>query len=197
MSESARRREFESLYAENYHRLLGYALRRTTTADDADDVVAGTFLAAWRRFDELPPGEEARLWLYGAARKVLANHQRGERRRTRLTDRLRTDVSQSVTLPGGSGDGVESEVVRAALSGLRPEEREILTLVAWEGLDRGELAAVLGCTRNAVRIRLHRARKRFASALERPQADQQPQGVVGHLKVQARHVPASAGEELR
>jgi hypothetical protein len=49
--------------------ILGYALRRTTSPDDAADILAETFLTAWRRLDELPSGEEAGLWLYGVARR--------------------------------------------------------------------------------------------------------------------------------
>ena len=61
--------------------MLGYALRRTDNTDDAADVLAETFLVAWRRPDEIPPGPQARLWLYGTARRVLANQRRAERRR--------------------------------------------------------------------------------------------------------------------
>jgi len=64
------------MYAAHRVPLLGYALRRTDNTDDAADVLAETFLAAWRRLDEVPRGDEARLWLYGTARRVLANHRR-------------------------------------------------------------------------------------------------------------------------
>src|SRR5580704_6064903 len=77
-----RRRRFETIYAANCGPILGYVLRRTRNGDDAADVVAETFLTAWRRLDDVPPGDQARLWLYGVARRVLANHQRGERRKS-------------------------------------------------------------------------------------------------------------------
>jgi DNA-directed RNA polymerase specialized sigma24 family protein len=78
-----RRHRFEELYAAHHASLLGYALRRTANTDDAADVLAETFLAAWRRLDDVPPGPQARLWLYGTARRVLANQRRGELRGSR------------------------------------------------------------------------------------------------------------------
>ena len=80
---------FSDMYERNARDLLGYALRRSPDAEDAADVVAETFLIAWRRLGEVPAGDETRLWLYGTARHVLANRDRGERRRDRLTERLR------------------------------------------------------------------------------------------------------------
>jgi RNA polymerase sigma factor (sigma-70 family) len=160
---------FRSLYEANYHLILGYALRRADAADAAD-VVAETFTTAWRRLRDVPEGEEARLWLYGVARRVLANQRRSERRRLRLVSRLR---AESRTTPRSAAEPAEPDVergVRTAFSRLRPEDRELLSLTAWEGLDPGELARVLGCSRNAARIRLHRARRRFALELERPDA---------------------------
>ncbi|MEV5575600.1 sigma-70 family RNA polymerase sigma factor [Spirillospora sp. NPDC052269] len=159
---------FEELYAANRARVLGYALRRTEDPQDAADVVAETFLVAWRRMDDVPPGDEARLWLYGVARRVLADQRRGERRRTALGTRLRSELA-AAALPSPSEDD-ESGLVAAALRSLPEPDRELLTLVGWEGLDHAQLATVLGCSRNAVRVRLHRARRRFARALRRHDA---------------------------
>ena len=77
-----RRSRFEAVYEAYHGPILGYVLRRTATPDDAADIIAETFLTAWRRLEEMPPGPEARLWLYGVARRVLANHHRGERKRS-------------------------------------------------------------------------------------------------------------------
>jgi RNA polymerase sigma-70 factor, ECF subfamily len=63
--------------------------------------MAETFLTSWRRLEEVPPGPEARLWLYGVARRVLANHHRGQRRRSALADRLRGELAVGYsTMPG-------------------------------------------------------------------------------------------------
>ncbi len=79
---------YRALYEENFRLVLGYALRRTASADDAADVAAECMLIAWRRLSDVPAGAEARLWLYGVARRVLANHHRGAERRDRLGSRL-------------------------------------------------------------------------------------------------------------
>lgn len=155
---------FVTVYAENHGPILGYVLRRTQSPDDAADVIAETFLTAWRRLDELPKDPEARLWLYGVARRVLANHYRGERRRSALADRLRAELAVSWQPPEYTG---ESTRIAAAFRRLPEPQRELLALSAWEGLDHGQIAVVLDCSRNAVRIRLHRARKQFAQELAR------------------------------
>src|SRR5919108_1964679 len=131
----SRRDRFQTLYEENYERLLGYALRRAGR-EDAADVVAETLLVAWRRLDEVPTGEEARLWLYGTARRVLANQQRGNRRRERLSERIRAKHPQEVA---SAPPAPELNRAAAAFSRLRPEDREILALVAWEELHPGEV----------------------------------------------------------
>ncbi len=169
-SSADRRQRFECLYTANCGPLLGYALRRTASSDDAADIVAETFLTAWRRLDDVPPGDQARLWLYGVARLVLANHRRGERRRCELNGRLRHELAAGYRPPAHSTDLAG---LRAAFASLTPADQELLSLVAWEGLDHGELAAVLNCTRNAVRIRLHRARARLGAALAGQDQDAQ------------------------
>lgn len=84
-----RRERFERIYEVGYEPILAFALRRTATPEDAADVVAETFLTAWRRLAEVPDPPEARLWLYATARRVLANQRRGQRRYQRLAARLR------------------------------------------------------------------------------------------------------------
>src|ERR1700742_4925070 len=81
------------LYAEHGRDVLAYALRRAPTAEDAADAVAETFLVAWRAAADVPAGPEARLWLYGVARRALANQRRGEHRRARLAERLRGELA--------------------------------------------------------------------------------------------------------
>ena len=157
-----RQARFEAIYAAYHGPVLGYALRRTGSPDDAADVIAETFLTAWRRLDEMPSGTQARLWLYGVARRVLANHHRGERRRSALADRLRGELAAACLPPDYSG---ELARIAAAFGRLPERQRELLALNAWEGLDYGQIAVVLGCSRNAVRVRLHRARSRFATEL--------------------------------
>lgn len=153
---------FESLYRACYEDLLRYALRRTGRPETAADVVADTFLVAWRRFGDIPAGN-ARPWLFGVARNVLANQHRAERRTTDLAARLRHELSGAiVTAPEAPAE------ISAAFATLNATDQEVLRLVGWEGLSTEELAVALGCSANAARIRLHRARTRFADALRSP-----------------------------
>ncbi|WP_203990596.1 RNA polymerase sigma factor [Sphaerisporangium rufum] len=154
---------FEAVYRETYGLITAYAARRCDSPQDAADVVAETFTIAWRRLDDLPPGPEALLWLYGVARNVLANHRRGEaRRRARDTE---LDAEMADLYAARPDGGVELGAIAEAFRALPGDDRELLALVAWEGLDRAEVARVLGVSRNAVRVRLHRARRRLARAL--------------------------------
>lgn len=173
-AQDERQRRFEAAYAAHHTPILGYVLRRTSNADDAADVIAETFLTAWRRLEDMPPEPQSRLWLYGVARRVLANHYRGERRRSALAGRLRADLAV-YRPPEYTG---ELALIAQAFRRLPAADRELLALTAWEGLDHGQIAVVLGCSRNAVRIRLHRARKRFEAELARTQAQSaRPAGV--------------------
>jgi RNA polymerase sigma-70 factor (ECF subfamily) len=174
---SAREQRFETLYAKHHPHVFGYVMRRCDGADDAADAIAETFLVAWRRIDDAPHGEELRLWLYGVARRVLANQRRGERRRLALADRLRADLAthglpfMAPETPGTDG------ALRAAFASLSPDDRELLTLEAWEELSSQQIASVLGCSSAAARTRLHRARRRLKTALAQQErsADELPQ----------------------
>jgi RNA polymerase sigma factor (sigma-70 family) len=160
-----RRARFRAVYDDNYHRVLGYLLRRTASREDAEDLLAETFLTAWRRLEKVPA--DARPWLYGVARNALANHRRGERRRGRLAGRLVATASS----PHQSHSDCDVGSVAAAFARLREDDRELLALAAWEGLDPGEIATVLGCSRNAARIRLHRARRRLTREAQGTEVD--------------------------
>lgn len=159
-----RRAWFERAYAANYELVVAYAMRRTESRDDALDVVAETFLNAWRRFEQAPDGPELRLWLYGIARRVLANHVRGRRRQERLSARLRTVAEPARTTRTEAADALLGAVSRA-FGRLKDADREVLTLVGAEGLAPGEIARVLGCSTVSARVRLHRARTRFTHEL--------------------------------
>ena len=159
------RRRFEDVYAANHALVLGYVLRRTGNGDDAADVIAETFLTAWRRLDDIPAGDEARLWLYGVARRVLANHRRGERRRSALAGRLRAELAAAPCYADPPPAAGELADIRGAFGRLTEADQELLALAGWEGLDAGQIAVTLGCSRNAARIRLHRARRRLDAEL--------------------------------
>jgi RNA polymerase sigma-70 factor, ECF subfamily len=122
---AGRRARFERIYAAGYEPVMAFALRRTATPEDAADVVAETFLTAWRRLDRLPDPPESRLWLYATARRVLANQRRGQRRSLRLVAKLRGAVPDP---PGGASGDRDTSLIAAAFGRLRPADREVLTL---------------------------------------------------------------------
>lgn len=156
--------QFSRLYREQGRTVLAYALRRVKDREDAADVVAETFLIAWRRLGEVPAGADARLWLYAVARRVIANLHRTERRRSRLGRRLAESLrTELATRP--AQDGEAAEALRA-MAGLGEEDRELLLLVSWEGLSPSEAAKVLEVSSLAARSRLHRARRRLRTLME-------------------------------
>ncbi|HEV7398693.1 MAG TPA: sigma-70 family RNA polymerase sigma factor [Solirubrobacterales bacterium] len=164
---------FGRLYRDQGRAILAYALRRVEDPESAADVVAETFLVAWRRLDEVPTDARARLWLFGVARRVIANLHRAERRRTRLGERLAESLrTELATQPALAGEAAE---VLRAMGGLGDDDRELLLLVSWEELSPGEAAEVLGISSLAARSRLHRARRRLRAALEQ----QEPAGSPG------------------
>lgn len=167
---------FRRLYAANFDPLLGYALRRVAAAEDAADVVAETFLVAWRRCDEVPPGDEARLWLYGVARRVLSNHHRGEGRRDRLGDRLRDQLAQQITVRDPADEVTSTRAVRVAMERLSGLDREVLRLTVWEQLEPRDIAVALGLSSQVVRTRLSRARARLRHELG------DDSGAAGHVR---------------
>ncbi|HEX3975088.1 MAG TPA: RNA polymerase sigma factor [Solirubrobacteraceae bacterium] len=151
--------QFEQLYRAHADRVHAYALRRTTPSA-ADDVVAEVFLVVWRRLHRVP--EEPLPWLFGVARRVLANRRRTESRAAALHERLADPGYRAEPSP------VSAEVddrVQRALAGLGERDRELLLLVAWEGLRVNEAAEALGVRSGTLAVRLHRARQRLARAL--------------------------------
>jgi RNA polymerase sigma-70 factor (ECF subfamily) len=153
---------FGELYAANMRAVLGYVLRRCADPDEAADVAAETFLIAWRRLGDVPLGAEGRLWLFGAARRVIANHDRSARRRDRLTGRLRDELRRQLPNHGTAEVGPALE----ALADLPEADRELLMLIGWEELTPGEAARALGISSAAARVRLHRARRRLRARLD-------------------------------
>jgi RNA polymerase sigma factor (sigma-70 family) len=160
-AEGSPERRFTEVMSRHGQAVLGYLARRTQPQHEAADLMAEVFTVAWRRLDQVPePDEQARAWLIGVARGVLANHQRTAIRRTRLSDRIRAHLH---TRPQAFIDTVGEQVehVRRALGQLSADDREVLTLVAWEEFSSEQAATVLGISPAAARKRLERARTRL------------------------------------
>ena len=160
-------RQYRWLFDRYSREVYAYCRRRTDEATAAD-AAAETFTVAWRRRDDIPEGEAALGWLYGVARRVLANEFRRTRRSRRLLTRLRSGDPPPNPTP-------EMIVVRrerdrtllTAVGRLRPDDQEVLRLAWWEELPHGEIAALVGCSPEAVSQRIHRAARRVAREFER------------------------------
>jgi RNA polymerase sigma-70 factor, ECF subfamily len=149
--------DFEELFRSNYEAVLRYVTRRVAP-DDVQDVVSETFIVAWRRRDELRG--DPLPWLLGVARRVGANHLRGQARRGALGERLNAQPRETTEA------GVDhSSAVALALAALPARDREALTLIAWDGLEHRVAASVMGCSTTAFTVRVHRARRRLERAL--------------------------------
>jgi RNA polymerase sigma factor (sigma-70 family) len=161
--EGPRKQRFDELFAAYRKDIVAYCGWRAASASDAQDAVADVFLTAWRRLEELPDGDAARVWLYATARRVLANQRRSHRRRAALQERL---THEAAAAPPGAYSDPEHALVHDALAQLELRDREVLLLAEWEGLSPAQIATVVGCLSVTARGRLHRARRRFRAAYE-------------------------------
>lgn len=159
MSEEER---FELLYAEHRTDLERFVQRRVPTPQ-VEDVVAETFLVAWRRIADLP--DEVRPWLFGVARHIALRSSRSLGRWNALHVRLATEPP---TPDNDLAHGVATRTDLArAWAKLSPGEQEVLALIAWDGLSPDEAATVLGCRTGTFRMRLMRARRHLLAILDR------------------------------
>ena len=149
---------FTEIFRSFYAKVTAFAWRRIDR-ETAKDVVADTFLAAWRHLDRLP--DDPLPWLYRAASfEIAQRHRQIDRDAERSR---RAGLEADLTEPDVAQDVVRRKHWRSAFSHLDETDREILRLVAWEGLGPAAAAAVLGCSTVAFKVRLHRARRRLTS----------------------------------
>ena len=160
---------FAELYR-RYYRPVRHFCRRRLADDLVDDAVAETFLTAWRRLDEVPTGDHALVWLYGVAYRVVGHQWRSALRRRRLEVRLLSIGRRAAVAADESVlDEEESRLVLAAAARLGDTDAEVLRLSAWEQLGIADIAAVLNIDPNAVKQRLHRARRNLGREYRRLQ----------------------------
>ncbi|MEU1840372.1 RNA polymerase sigma factor [Micromonospora chersina] len=151
---------FTAIYHAHHPQVYAYAVSRAGRTL-ADDVVGDTFLVAWRRLDDLPAAPLP--WLLGVARNVIRERYRDDIRQASLATELRAWVAEA---DADIADGVaERAAMLAALAGLGEDDREALTLTAWQGLSAKAAARVVGCSTATFFVRLHRARRRLEHAM--------------------------------
>jgi RNA polymerase sigma-70 factor (ECF subfamily) len=162
---------FEALYRQHFPAVLRYTLARVEP-ETAKDAAAETFLIAWRRLADVP--DDPAAWLFAVARKVIAGQLRSRSRREALRARLEVTGAEQAGAGEVADNVAERAVVLMAFARLRENDREVLRLIAWDGLTSKAAAEVLGVTRFAFGVRLQRARRRLSAALEAADRAGQP-----------------------
>jgi RNA polymerase sigma factor (sigma-70 family) len=164
---------FTVLFRRHASYIERYVVRRIGQ-DAADDIVAETFLLAFRQRDSYDQTRaDARPWLYGIATNLIGRHRRAEIRLYRALARTGADpVMESFTdrIDDQVSASTASRRLAAALARLSKELRDTLLLVAWGGLSYDETATALGVPIGTVRSRMSRAR----STLRRSLGDTNP-----------------------
>lgn len=155
--EAARSDRFVGIYERLHGRVWAYAARRVGR-EFADDVAAETFLIAWRKFDQLPVDPTA--WLFGVAHNVVLRRFAADAREACVQASLAFEWSHE------SCDGHDDVDIWRAWASLTERDREVLALIAWDGLKVREAARVVGLKPAVFSVRLHRARKRFERLLD-------------------------------
>lgn len=158
------RERFERCFDAHYARIFAFVLRRVPGHDSAEDIVAETFAIVWRRRDRIP--DPALPWLYGIAANVIANQRRASARRENLDRRLAREAGTVAPRTDPADLFGDRDELASAFAGLDEAEREVLRLVAWEGLSTRDGAQVIGCSPGAFRVRLYRARRKLAKELK-------------------------------
>ncbi len=154
-----------ALFAAHFEAVRAYCLRRLPVGD-ANDAVAEVFTTVWRKIDNVPPEPATRPWLYGIARNKVAHSRRGFSRRVRLGQRVGALAPAVVDGPETLVvSRAENDSMLEALDGLRPADREVLMLRAWEEMTAPEIARTLDISVAAAEKRITRATKRLAAAM--------------------------------
>lgn len=141
--------------------LLRFLARRTSSSDDAADLLGHIALTAWRRRRSAPSNDaEIRLWLFGIARHSLSNHWRASKRALALTRHLKEGMNNDTIAADITEQIAERDRINQALGTLSPEAAELMRLVHWDDLTLQQAATLL-------RIPPSTARSRYAAAKAR------------------------------
>ena len=151
---------FTRTYTTHYPDIVRYGHRRLADLDGAAELAQEVFVIAWRRRDQVPP--HCLPWLYGVARRLLANRWRADRARPRPLPLTDPELLASTTQPADQDGAATLADIRTALATLSDPHQEILRLVGWEELTVGEAAAGVG---------LHERHRRRPPAPRPPPAD--------------------------
>jgi RNA polymerase sigma factor (sigma-70 family) len=152
---------FAAVFDRHQHRVFRHSIALVPTLDDAKDVVAVTFLEAWRKRASVRFVDDSLLpWLLVTATHAAQNISRSARRYRDLLDR----VPPSADVPDPA-EGLDDGPAVAALGSLSEGHQKVVTLCIIEGLTTAEAASVLRVPPGTVKSRLHLAKKALAAAL--------------------------------
>jgi RNA polymerase sigma-70 factor (ECF subfamily) len=168
---ATRDERFERIYEDHFQRVAAYLLARSDR-EVAQDALARTVEIAWRRIDDIP--DDSLPWLFGVARKVLADLRRSQGRADALFERMVSTLERHHETPDHADAATDRLIALDAFRSLPSSDREALLLIAWDGLTEKQAARSLGCSRGALAIRLHRARGRLKNLTRTPLADEGP-----------------------
>ncbi|MGW2964643.1 RNA polymerase sigma factor [Streptomyces sp. NPDC001220] len=190
---------FAELFDTYARAVYNHAFRLTADWSTAEDVMAATFMEAWRLREKVDPtGGSLRPWLLGIATNTARNQYRSNRRyRAAATAAAAAELSvpdHAEEVADRLDDRERLATALTALASLRRPEREVIALCLGEGLDYEAAAEALGIPVGTVASRLSRARKKLRKLADAAQARQQPPLHARHLEDPA--VAAAAGKNI-
>lgn len=159
---------FSELIERHAEMLTRTAWRFTANQQDAEDIVAETFVRAFERLDEIRGAESIGPWLRTIATNLCLDDYRKRRYRGQRIQEYARAVPTISTEPDPQGAVLRDESQRElsrALRQLSPRQRAAFVLFEVEGKDLKEVAAEMGCSEGTVKAQLHRARKRLRDLL--------------------------------
>lgn len=162
---------FGNFFDAHYDRIYKYAYRRVGVRENAEDIAATVFEDALKGIKRVRwQNKPLVAWLYKIAARRVADFYRANSAIRDLASAVRAPTPESEGSVGADfvehvERNEEHARVRHALSCLSASDRELVRLVYFDELDRAEIAAILGCTSNAVYVRLHRALKKMEKVL--------------------------------
>ena len=139
----------------------------------AEDVVAEAFAIAWSHYRE--GGELTLPWLYQVLRNLIGNEYQRAVRADKLVERVGASLGTNI-VEFATDDAIG---LRSAIKELPEDDRELIYMAYWEDLKRNEMAAILGCSATAVRLRLMRAKRRLKTLVDGSETGSKKEGANG------------------
>jgi RNA polymerase sigma-70 factor (ECF subfamily) len=159
---------YSELYEEHFEFVWRSARYLGEPPSTLDDAVQDVFLVAYRRFQDFEARSSPRTWLFAITLRVVSDHRRSRRRKTRLLDSVKRMITGPVATPfDETAHAEQGRALMSALEGLSEDQRAVFVMADLEELSAPEIASVLRVNLNTVYSRLRSARREVANALAR------------------------------